>query len=957
MAYRSRHGGGCGLCLAVALPVILMLLLVPRLTFAQVVSDEFPLVEPTYGLLGGTNGSPELEWGEAGGLAVWSFQDLLSMGIRGSMLSGDGRIEDPYSKEIFTSPAGFESSPCASWNGESFLVVWSSSHSRGYDWDIQAARLSPEGVLLDGLPIQVSPGFVDEHLPSVAWDGTSHLVVWLESGNGIRGSRVSPDGTVLDQTPLIISSDGANYSAPEVEWNGADYFVVWSEDRGTSGSDVFAARVDSSGLVLDPGGSVVTNDDGEQVLPALAWNGSNFLVVWQDDRGVTGEVIQGALVTPSNEALGPFPVSLGWGIFEHRRPEVASDGTDFLVAWERHRGGSKDVVGALVSDDGQVLEPSVFEIAWLSYSLETSPSVTWTGNDYLVAWEDTRPSGAYFYYSSSIYSTRVSTTGEVLDHTGNPLSMGLSTQVLPSVASNGEDFFAVWTEEREGRRADIFGTHLESGVVEPGYPSFPVSSTPMNDWWPSVAWDGERYLAVWGYLAGDDTTGIYGARVTTNGSVFDTQTDLSRSGYSESFTHYSDVACHPGSCLVVFEVGSGGALLRTDGLALQPQILDLDSELGCGISSIVSGRDEYMAVCTSRINSDNDVVGFWLSFSGEVIDSIEVAGGPSDQSGSDLAWGGNGYFVVWKEGGEIRGARVNPTGIVLDPGGIPISGQGRTVTSPAISWGGMEYLVAWLEEEDEAVWNLVATRVSEDGVVLDAPGILLVEEVNEFNNPAIAADGSGRWLVGYSRFDWSSEDPGHRVFGRFFSSLSAGVSCSVNEECRSTFCADGVCCDGPCDGQCEACDADGLQGTCSPVEGEPRGGRTYCPGAGVCRSKCDGSIRDSCIFPGDEKVCADAYCAGSVLYEPATCAGNGYCGMQAAHSCEPYACGVNRCNESCVNDQGCAGSYVCINNTCQTLQKKDCPPSGCGCGFGFDKFSGLVLWMFILGVILIRRKI
>jgi hypothetical protein len=772
------------------------MLLVSQSAFTQVLSDEFPLAQPFYGLMGGDHRAPELEWGESNGLVVWSGSTLLRFGTHAALLDSDGSLVEPYSKRIFTTDRGWPGTTDASWNGENYLVVWSAARAGIYDWHVHAVRLSPEGVLLDAAPIQVAPGIVDEFSPSVAWDGTNHLVVWLEFGNGIVGTRMSPEGVVLDQTPLVITSGGTNHSAPEVEWNGTNYFVMWSEDRGISGNDIYTARVDTSGAVLDLGGSAVTSDAGEQTHPAFAWNGTDFLVVWEDDRGGTEEVVMGALVSPLNEASMPFQVSGGLG---NKKPDVASDGTDFLVAWEQHWRSSEDIVAVMVSDDGRVLG-RVFDISRLFYSLEGSPSITWTGSDYLVAWEDTRSSEAYTYSPASIFSTRVSTSGEVLDHTGHPLSMGLSTQVLPSVTFGGEAFLAVWTEEREGRSAEIFGTHLESSALGSDSPSFSVSSTSKDDLWPSVAWDGERYLTAWSYFTGDDLSGVYGARVASNGGILDTQTDLSKSGYSEDFKAGSDIACLQDSCLVIYPVGMGGSLVRTDGLTLEPQILDLDSELGCSASSIASDGDEYLALCSAS--------GFKLSASGEVIRRIDGL------RGSDVAWSGDGYYVVWTVNDEIRGTRVDRHGIVLDPGGITILGPGSNVSDVKVSWGGLEYLVVWMEEESEGVWKLVVSRVSESGILLDTPGILVAQGLDIFSVPAVAGDGSGQWLVGYSRFDHDSEDPGHRVFGRFLSVLSAGVSCSNGDGCWSGFCVDGICCDTACEGQCEACDLEdrGMRG-------------------------------------------------------------------------------------------------------------------------------------------------
>ena len=79
-------------------------------------------------------------------------------------------------------------------------------------------------------------------------------------------------------------------------------------------------------------------------------------------------------------------------------------------------------------------------------------------------------------------------------------------------------------------------------------------------------------------------------------------------------------------------------------------------------------------------------------------------------------------------------------------------------------------------------------------------------------------------------------------------SLQLIESCSEDRECTRGFCADGVCCNARCSGQCEACDLDGAVGVCQQNEGPPRSGRPACEGAGgPCEGVC-GSDPDECDY-------------------------------------------------------------------------------------------------------------
>src|SRR5262249_3955122 len=51
------------------------------------------------------------------------------------------------------------------------------------------------------------------------------------------------------------------------------------------------------------------------------------------------------------------------------------------------------------------------------------------------------------------------------------------------------------------------------------------------------------------------------------------------------------------------------------------------------------------------------------------------------------------------------------------------------------------------------------------------------------------------------------------------------LGCSAADQCTTSFCSpDGVCCDSPCNGQCESCSEPGSLGACKTVSGSPRTG-------------------------------------------------------------------------------------------------------------------------------------
>lgn len=120
------------------------------------------------------------------------------------------------------------------------------------------------------------------------------------------------------------------------------------------------------------------------------------------------------------------------------------------------------------------------------------------------------------------------------------------------------------------------------------------------------------------------------------------------------------------------------------------------------------------------------------------------------------------------------------------------------------------------------------------------------------------------------------EEPDACTVGGVPCGLEEGQPCSQVEQCNSTYCVDGVCCEAACDGTCEACSAaktGGTDGTCRniPPGDDPD---AECPegqcvtgdcGAGACGSLPSSTQCD------DDRMCSETdHCDGA-----GTCVGTG----------------------------------------------------------------------------------
>jgi hypothetical protein len=253
----------------------------------------------------------------------------------------------------------------------------------------------------------------------VAYDGTNYLVVWMDSRSGmswdIYGARVNADGVVLEPSGLAVSLDANSQYNPGVACDGMNCLVVWEDFRSeTSLADIYGARVSAAGAVLDASGIAVSTAATQQYKPAVAYDGTNYLVVWVDNRSETGlPDIYGARVSAAGAVLDASGIAVSTAANWQYKPAVAYDGANYLVVWADYRSGtSSDIYGARVSAAGAVLDASGFPVASSAHFEEWPAVASDRRGKTLVAYHRYAPEPPY--YGATRVMARFVTTSTML---------------------------------------------------------------------------------------------------------------------------------------------------------------------------------------------------------------------------------------------------------------------------------------------------------------------------------------------------------------------------------------------------------------------------------------------------------------------------------------------------------------------------------------------------------------
>jgi len=600
--------------------------------------------------------------------------------------------------------------------------------------------------------IVYTPSVGGQSEPAIAFDGTNFLAVWEDhrsvTAYDVYGTRLRADGTVLDPggIPISLAADG-QYD-PAVAFDGENYLVVWEDSRGTS-SDIYCARVTTNGTVLDTAGIPVSTVTRHQERPRVAYCNGQYLVVWEDYRNSTIYAdVRGTRVSTAGQVLDTQAIEIAMMPDKDKEtPEVASDGVNWLVVW---RFGGTGVHGARVNSGGGVLDSGGFVISAAVLS-QASPAVTFDAANYLVAWADLRnyPPANY-----DIYCARVTPGATVLDTAGIAVSKAAGHQMLPAVSHGAAGSFIVWTDRRnDTTRYDIYGARVAGTGQVLDTSGIRVWQGRHTGYYPAVA-AGDSFFVLW------SSGNVLGARVTESGVVLDTAGIAVAVGAS----HQSEpaVAGLGSEYLVAWqdyrsaesEFDIYAARVSSGARVLDPTPIAVSTASGYQLSPVVAaGSGQYLVAWEDARRDKNDLYCARVAATGAALDpaGIAVSAQPGEQRHAAAEWDGSNYLVAWEDRRngqdfDIYVARVSPAGVVLDPTGIPVAAATGDQLTPDVAFDASNWLVVWADATSGG--DVHGARVTPGGQVLDTVPIVVSAAQGGQSYPSVACGGD-RFLVAW----------------------------------------------------------------------------------------------------------------------------------------------------------------------------------------------------------------
>lgn len=649
--------------------------------------------------------------------------------IVATRVTRDGRVLEPLGIRI---PARADTVMQEVWDGANYVLYWT-DHEAG---TINVARIDREGRVVTPPRVLMDDATINIYGTTIVSNGTlTAMLYYPYDGSGKSHlALIDRDLNVVRDTAIDIPSP----ADVALSGNSTGFLVAWSSERGLNREHLLeAVKVSPDGAV----GPVVSL--GFSSVLAVATDGANFLIVSSVvDREFSRATIRVRAVAPDLTPLGP--------------PHSFAEGYGVMYVHTLWRLNRYEVIFAQPTAPGQPVQSWTHEFGRDGELIEThvrdrAPAALATnGSEVLAAIGDlfleipTHQIFARLYRGESQTAERQ----EMLSWSGNG-------HTRPAIAASGANHLVAWSEEDSVyyTRVDAQGASLDGRGIRVG-----KYSTGAR-----VAFDGAHYVLAWyephnvGVRFIDPATGATTAEARTpaevwNGIDIAVTPDVAYIAISEERVR-----------VVALQDGSRGP--APPGIYVSPEntLVDTPRLSWNGSELLVVWNEFYYPRGTPPIPAPFQTLGARVSSTLALLDHqplvIAVAGEYSSLGAPSVASNGEDWLVaVDVDAEEIIARRVRSNGAVEGQAPATIA-QGER---PDVIWDGANYALGWKDGE-----NVRIARIPAEGPLALTRQTLAATRTAP-SPVAIAPAANDHVAVAYTRASFRPEHTGvERTFLRF----------------------------------------------------------------------------------------------------------------------------------------------------------------------------------------------
>ena len=466
--------------------------------------------------------------------ARFSSWFVLLMFVLSFQLSAQWSTNPAVNNAISTAASSKDGSTIVSDGAGGAIITWSDFRTVFYS-DIYAQRINASGTVqwtTDGVAICIAAD--DQSNPTIVSDGSGGAIItWFDyrdratKSADIYAQRINASGVVQWTTDgVAICTATSIQTNPKIVGDGTGGAIItWYDYRTgvTTNYDIYAQRINVSGLVQWIGdGVAICTATAQQQNPTIVGDGTGgAIITWEDFRsgGIISDIYAQRLNIYGIVQWTPDGVAICTETSYQFAPKIVGDGTGgAIVTWHDLRSGvSYDIYAQRINVSGTVQWTANGVAICTEGNSQFFPTIAGDGTGgAFISWYDER-NGNY-----DIYAQRINASGTVQwTADGVAICAATENQQNPKIISDGTGGAIItWIDYRYSNY-DTYAQRINAtGTVQWTVNGVAISTALSNQLNPAIVSDGTGGAIIEWSDGRNGTSDIYAQRVDHLGNLY-----------------------------------------------------------------------------------------------------------------------------------------------------------------------------------------------------------------------------------------------------------------------------------------------------------------------------------------------------------------------------------------------------------------------------------------------------
>ena len=330
--------------------------------------------------------------------------------------------------------------------------------------------------------------------PVIAFGSANYVAAWEDNRDGhaseLYTRALSLAGEDIGSDVRLVGNDSSERLGDMV-WNGTHFGLAYFSDHLGDDQEIWVATANENAERMDSHGSIMQTND--QKYPSIIWDETNWALSWLDNRSL--ESMFRVYFAKINSAdLNIIPSSehdVSPQMSHDSYPALAWSGSRYAVVWNQEFASDWHVYISLLNADGttDVDDRQVAE----SYVWTLHPSIVWTSSQWVVGWAGNDGSSEG-YFLARVNPDGAKDGADVVVEDGVTLVEGPRSP-FRVVLAPGLGIGAVWEKPIGAGRKDIMFQRFDFTLAPIAEPVIIASAG--YSYYPHMAWDGSGFGLVW----------------------------------------------------------------------------------------------------------------------------------------------------------------------------------------------------------------------------------------------------------------------------------------------------------------------------------------------------------------------------------------------------------------------------------------------------------------------------